>query len=377
MKKSLQYTTFLTLSAVLMVISALSQSLYAQGSVSPYDIVKKGKKYGIYYNLPSTNIQVTFHATKTTYTPGELNIYGERYLHLRGINPEASTKWELDKVTAQIVGVADTARSYFIELKSKSAPIQMQMAKNGCIWNINFPELEEKEEKVPADPKPNMVYDPQSAMTQEILMATSKIRRAELVADEIFSIRESRNELTRGQADYMPTEGAALKLMLERLDQQEQALTSLFTGTTTTSEASVTYTITPKDNLEMIVCRFSSKLGFVDSDDLSGVPVVLALEDLHSLPDGIADDKESGKLQAKLSKGKTLGGIAYNVPGQGLCTIKVMDKKILEQEFPITQFGSIEFLAPVLFEKKRTIQVLFAPETGALLKIHSSDNKKK
>ncbi len=376
MKKSLHHTTLVLLSAGLMIISALGQFLHAQSPVSPYDIVARGKKYGIYYNLPYTNIQVTFHATKTVYTPGELNLYGERYLHIRGIAPTPSTKWHLDKVTAQIIGVADTMRSYFIELRSKSAPLHIQMADNGCIWNINFPLIKEDPKETPKKSPNIQAYNPQSAMTQEILMATSKIRRAELVADEIFSIRDSRNELTRGQADYMPTEGDALKLMLDKLDLQEKTLTSLFTGTTKTSEVSRTYTITPKDNLESIICRFSSKLGFVDSDDLSGAPVVLSLTDLHRLPDGIADDKESGKLQAKLSRKKPLSGIAYNVPGQGHCTIKLMDHVILEQEFPITQFGTIEFLAPILFEKKRTIQVLFAPETGALVKIYSNEKKK-
>ncbi|HXK76454.1 MAG TPA: DUF4831 family protein [Bacteroidaceae bacterium] len=376
MKKSLYHTKLVLLSAGLMITSTLGQFLHAQDPVSPYDIVARGKKYGIYYNLPYTNIQITFHATKTVYTPGELNLYGERYLHIRGIASVPSTKWHLDKVTAQIVGIADTARSYFVELRSKSAPIQIQMADNGCIWNINFPLIKESNEETPSPKKAIQTYNPQSAMTQEILMATSKIRRAELVADEIFSIRDSRNELTRGQADYMPTEGDALKLMLERLDLQEKTLTSLFTGTTTTSEVSKIYTVTPKDNLETIICRFSSKLGFVDSDDLSGAPIVLSLTDLHRLPDGIADDKESEKLQAKLSRKKPLSGIAYNVPGQGLCTIKLMGQNILEQEFPITQFGTIEFLAPVLFEKKRTIQVLFAPETGSLIKIYSSEKDK-
>lgn len=47
-------------------------------------------------------------------------------------------------------------------------------------------------------------------MTEEILIAGSTAKMAELVAKEIYNIRESKNSLTRGQADYMPKDGAAL-----------------------------------------------------------------------------------------------------------------------------------------------------------------------
>lgn len=53
---------------------------------------------------------------------------------------------------------------------------------------------------------------------------------AELVAKEIYNIRESKNALVRGQADNMPKDGAQLKLMLDHLDEQEQAMTEMFSG---------------------------------------------------------------------------------------------------------------------------------------------------
>ena len=73
-------------------------------------------------------------------------------------------------------------------------------------------------------------------MTEEILIAGSTAKMAELVAKEIYNIRESKNSLTRGQADYMPKDGAALKLMLDNLDEQEQAMMQMFAGTTDRTE---------------------------------------------------------------------------------------------------------------------------------------------
>ena len=52
-------------------------------------------------------------------------------------------------------------------------------------------------------------------------------------------------------------------------------------------------------------------------------------------------------------------GIAYNVPGQAMVTLTDGKKKLYEGEIPVTQFGIIEYLAPVLFNKNSTIKVYF------------------
>lgn len=51
---------------------------------------------------------------------------------------------------------------------------------------------------------------------------------AELVAKEIYNIRESKNALLRGQADNMPSDGAQLKIMIDNLNLQEEAMTKMF-----------------------------------------------------------------------------------------------------------------------------------------------------
>ena len=56
---------------------------------------------------------------------------------------------------------------------------------------------------------------------------------AELIAQDIYEIRESRNLLVRGQADNMPKDGEQLRLMLNQLDKQDMAMTGLFSGITT------------------------------------------------------------------------------------------------------------------------------------------------
>ena len=74
-------------------------------------------------------------------------------------------------------------------------------------------------------------------------------------------------------------------------------------------------------------------------------------------------------------KKKDLDGIAYNVPGQAMVTLTDGKKKLYEGELPITQFGVIEYLAPVLFNKNSTIKVYFDPNTGGLLKVDREEGK--
>ena len=83
---------------------------------------------------------------------------------------------------------------------------------------------------------------------------------------------------------------------------------------------------------------------------------------------------ELKKEWTKLEK-KDLDGIAYNVPGQAMVTLTDGKKKLYEGELPITQFGVIEYLAPVLFNKNSTIKVYFDPNTGGLLKVDREEGK--
>ena len=100
-------------------------------------------------------------------------------------------------------------------------------------------------------------------MTEEMLMATSKAKLAELVAREIYEIRESKNNLLRGESDYMPSDGEGLKLMIDNLQKQEDALLKLFTGSTSREISSRTFSIVPEENtIKQVAARFSRKLGF-------------------------------------------------------------------------------------------------------------------
>ncbi len=179
-------------------------------------------------------------------------------------------------------------------------------------------------------------------------MSNSSAKMAELVAKEIYSIRESKNALLRGEADNMPKDGAQLKLMLDNLNQQETAMTEMFSGKIKKEPKTFTIRLTPKEMKDEVAFRFSRKLGVVANNDLAGEPYYISVTDLKSSD---VSATEEGK--------KKVDGVAYNLPGKAQVTLMYNNKKLFDDQLPITQFGTVEYLAPVLFNKNSTIKVLF------------------
>lgn len=342
----------LIFSALLLATTAVAQTEVTVG-------VMRGKDYGVTYVLPKTEIEIVLQTTKHTYTPGEFCKYADRYLRLNNVSAEPEEYWTLDKIQPLIAGVPDKDNVYFVKLKDKTVAPLMELTQEGIVRSINMPfsgKLANQGTKVTTTPEAGI--DPRSFLTEEILMSSSSAKMAELVAKEIYSIRESKNALLRGEADNMPKDGAQLKLMLDNLNLQERAMTEMFSGTVKEEPKTVIVRLTPKEMKNEVVFRFSKKLGVVANDDLAGEPYYISVTNLKT-PD-ISNIEESKKK---------LEGVAYNVPGRAQVILTQNNKKLFDEELPVTQFGTIEYLAPVLFNKGATVKVLFDTATGGLIKV--------
>lgn len=347
MKKNL-----LIFSALLLATTAVAQTEVTVG-------VMRGKDYGVTYVLPKTEIEIVLQTTKHTYTPGEFCKYADRYLRLNNVSAEPEEYWTLDKIQPLIAGVPDKDNIYFVKLKDKTVAPLMELTQDGIVRSINMPfsgKQANQGTKVTTTSEADI--DPRSFLTEEILMSSSSAKMAELVAKEIYSIRESKNALLRGEADNMPKDGAQLKLMLDNLNLQERAMTEMFSGTVKEEPKTVIVRLTPKEMKNEVAFRFSKKLGVVANDDLAGEPYYISVTNLKT-PD-ISNIEESKKK---------LEGVAYNVPGRAQVILTQSNKKLFDEELPVTQFGTIEYLAPVLFNKGATVKVLFDTATGGLIKV--------
>ncbi len=315
---------------------------------------------GLNYYLPKTKITLTVTVSKTVNTPGEFSRYAERYLRLNNVIEEESQKWEITDITLKTSGVPDKDKLYTLSFAGQTQTPYFELTEDGILSAVNTHKSKEQETT-----KEQAIIvqktDPYDFLTEEILMSGSTAKMAELTAKEIYATRESRNYLTRGQAENMPKDGESLQLFLDELEKQEKALTQLFTGTTETEEKIFTIDITPSASVsKQIAFRFSSKLGVLSTDNLAGEPVYIDVEDLKYLPKTIVDEKKDPKFLEKHSN----SFLFYVTPGRA--AIKVYDNRttFLSTEKSIAQFGNIEILTHTLIKKRPGIKITFNTSTG-------------
>lgn len=341
-----------------------SLPLMAQTKVVKKNAVK-ANNFGITYSLPKTQLIIDAEVTKVTCKAGPYYKYAEKYLGVKDAVTEDKVYYELGKLSLVNKGIPDPDNTYIVEFKSGTVAPYAYLTEDGLLYSINAeytPEESELESIKKNGQGPAKVTDA-SVFSEELLMAGSTARQAEVAAKQIYRIRESRLNILTGDADNLPPDGEAMKLVIQQLEEQEKALSNLFTGILTKETSHYEVSITPYDNLDKeVLFRFSNLMGIVDADDLGGVPVYMNLKATERAP--VLDPKEAEK------KEKSMKGIIYNVPGKASIEISMNKKTLYKGEAQITQFGSREGLAPVMFEdKKAPVKVYFYPETGAIKQI--------
>lgn len=311
---------------------------------------------GVNYMLPKTVLRVDASAVKVVYTPGEFARYADRYLHVSGVVAEPATTWTITALSVSQEGVPDTSKVYTVKLKDKTVAPMVQLTPSGILVAVNT-HTDIQESVLPEMRSTNHKMDARQYLTEDILSATSTAKMAELTAQEILDIRESKNAIKRGQVESMPKDGASLKIVLDELNRQEEALTQLFIGYSDTTFTAKSFTIIPDEDMEEhVFLRFSRKLGFVDADDLAGDPYYLSVKDKHTVV--LLDTKEAAK--------RKIEGLVYNMPSMADVTISTMQSTLYKQELPFAQFGTIDMLSPTLFNKGATTKLTFYPATGGL-----------
>ena len=356
-------------------------------------------KDGIVYFLPKTAIDITLTTEKVTYTPGELCQYADRYMRLTDISNREETHYELLSASVAYRALADETKCYHISFNANSIAPQVTLSDEGTLLSICAGELfamASTDVSAPTTEAMWEVKDARSYMTEEMLMATSKAKLAELVAREIYEIRDSKNSLMRGESDYMPSDGEGLKLMVDNLQKQEDALMKLFTGVTTREISSATFEVVPDRNLtKYVAARFSRKLGVLDADNMAGSPVYLDVKNLNPNADPVSGQlpapqpkksvfslKKSPKPAATTETGQgeqqqnipaekvnNYNGIVYNLPAKSSIRVYTSTQVYVDEVVPMPQFGKTETLSSKLFGKKATTKVQLNPITGALLRI--------
>ena len=347
----------------LLGLLALAGTLSAQTKVEKI-IPTKATGNGITYFLPKTSFIVNAEVTKKTVKAGQFYRYAERYLGEKDIATEDYVSYELGRVTVINKGIPDPENAFKIEFRQKTVAPFVYLTSDGLLCAINEEYVPEKpEESAIPEQKKAPTQPISSVFTEELLMAGSAPRQAEIAAKQIYRLRESRTDILTGEADNLPPDGDALKLVISKLDEQIETLTQLFIGMETYETSYFDMSIVPEEALEKeVLFRFSSKLGILEADDLGGEPIYMNLTPLAGIP--ALDPKEAEK------KMKEMKGVVYNVPSQANLEIVRNNKTILKKVVDVVQFGTQDVLLPVMLDdKKDAYKVLFHPDLGAIKKI--------
>lgn len=325
---------------------------------------------GAVYFLPKTVLRFTVRVEKTTYEPGDFCRYAQRYLRVAGVSTRPSVSYKLVGLDMTTFGEADKSKGYAVKFNAKTSACNIALADDGTLLAVNAtPRRPEAPEPFKPAPKPEPV-NPRQFLSEEVLAAGSTAKMAELTAQDIYDIRDSKNYLNRGEADYMPKDGEQLRIMLANLDRQDRALTQLFTGTTVRDTAEYVLTVCPQPGMEkQVLFRLSQKLGLVDADDLSGEPYYITVTDERSLPDP-APEAEGGK-----KKKDKEDGIYVNIPGKISVTIYKGANELDTFSTPAAQYGYTELLSGELFNKRYTTHLTLNPATGAIDKLDAEQPK--
>lgn len=330
----------------------------------------KANDYGLIYNLPLTSVRVVVEVQRSEKKPGEFYRYSRKYLSLDPVTAPSDT-WTLAGVWISVEPVADPDESYLVQFKSGSAPFI-------TVDGGNFPIAVNDDSYAPAPKapvaqakpaKPTILETPvaASAMTQEMLQSQSSAKRAELAANKIYELRQSRNDIISGQADQMPGDGAAMQLALDNLSRQEEALTAMFAGTEkiSTEVEQLDWLVDlgeDTDSRRVIIGRLSAAEGIVPVDDLSGEPIYLDIK-VRSRGELPANEKGEPKRFPK-------GGLAYRIPGEAEVQVVYQGRTVAKSVIPVAQLGVVFGLDPSMFtDKKAPAYLHFDHSTGAVVEL--------
>ena len=347
----------LNLILLCIVHCALCISVTAQTSVTPFD-ASKDYLNGIVYSLPKTEINVVITARHTIEKPGPFYQYAERYLAIKDIITINNETWSIENIEIQSSAVADPNRTFQVAIDNKGIANNISFYHDNIIAGVNI-ESDGSDKSDKSDNSQFSTLNSQfdySVLNEDALVATSIPKMAEMVARQIYHIRESRTALLSADLEHLP-DGEALKTMLAQLDCEEAELVAFFVGKTTTYTITKTYSIAPDDNLKhYVIARISTSEGLIDANNVIGEPIYLNIEGrYYNAP--LTDPKQE----------KAPKGFYYNVPGSALITVESHELKT-QQTLPIAQFGYTTHLNAALTNNK-TARITFNPELGTITKI--------
>lgn len=351
----------------IIALAALALAASAPAQTSTRLDAGKATDYGLVYSLPLTALDIYLEAELTQEHPGEFYNYARRHLGINDAIKSDALSATLKSVTIVPRGVADSQQQWLAQFKNGSS-VFMTLSPDNIPMGINADGAPSTTPTVPAAqaaaPSPLEGPAARQAVTQDMARSASVSKKAELAAQRIFELRETRSDILSGQADNPPADGDAMKLVLDNLAAQEAALTAMFAGVSSTRTVVEKVTFIPDSTGtdSKVIARLSAVDGIVEPDNLAGAPITL---DVKILERGELPLTEKGEPKAFPK-----GGVAYRIPGTAQVSVSYAGRSIASAEVPLAQLGVVFGLNPALFsDKRQPYSVTFDTATGAVVKL--------
>ncbi len=311
---------------ILMILSVYACTVVKEVPVSvKTQILPLGDSVRLYegslvYALPQTVLDLTVVADKTVKKAGPYHEYANELLGLRDVIHNDEVIWTLKKVRIKAVQEPDPSEFYIMRSNGLIETNAINMINSGLIMDINPVHYREREfekrnyttdntEIVYRDMGSDTYFDIEQDTAYKVIdVDTAFVRipyvlekrrqlslaeQAENTARILLELREGRHYILTGEANVFPQNKAAI----DEINRLEDQYISLFSGKSYSKEVEFDISFVPgimMKNKPVVVFRFSPEKGVLESNDLTGRPVVIEmmsdnkLEALKMLPDSAA-----------------------------------------------------------------------------------------
>lgn len=295
---------------------------YSKITVSnAYDVVDFSEYSYIYY-LPGTRMTVKVIAIKETVIPGPYCDYAEKYFGTTdNVIWDKSVQWRIKDLELNTMSEPDP--DYFYVVNDNSGyllnkellkfseygmlyfPEYMNIKTTGMASAISATDLSVNHMKTSGiDTTTLLVFSGSGfsgvpKMKKEWEMKKEE-EKAEEAAKFLIKLHKRKFKLITGQTDS-PLSGEALKSALEELNHMEKEYMSLFFGRRIIEEYEKAYTFVPqqeKGYSRFVIFRFSEQEGFLDADEIKGIPAIIELSSRNTLT-AIQNIKRPASLDAE------------------------------------------------------------------------------